>query len=373
MADLSCEEAIACERKMRVMPVSLRDVAEKAGVARGTVSYVLNDRGNEARIALATQEKIRRIAREMGYQPNRLAQSLGKRHSNIIGLMIPGLRNPFFLDVIEMAESCALKAGYDVLPDSAFLMRSAINAQVKLAGWPVDGVLIWTRPEHVISEYLGNWSDGAPVVYLGHQRFDGADYVAVNRKMEVRSLMQHLRERGYRKISYISPWEGLQPEDVRYSIYVEICHEWGLEPNRIQLEPIHSEDNLNLITQAGLREAALELGMKIAARPKDEHPEAVFCYNDVVAIGMFHGLRRGGISVPDEIAVAGFDGIEEGLMLDKPLTTMVAPTKKIIEQAIEILSYRLGRPTEKMTLTNPRIEKPCGVILDSVLRVGATT
>jgi LacI family transcriptional regulator len=226
------------------MPVSLRDVAEKAGVARGTVSYVLNNRGKEARISIDTQERIRRIARELGYQPNRLAQSLGKRHSNIIGVMIPGLRNPFFLDVIETAEACALKAGFDVLPDSAFLMRSAINAQVKLAGWPVDGVLIWTRPEHTISEYLGAWSDGAPVVYLGYERDDGSDYVALDRKGGVRRLMEHLRDRGYRKISYLYPWENLQPEDSRYSVYLEICSEWGLTPDKIQLEPIVTENNL---------------------------------------------------------------------------------------------------------------------------------
>ena len=114
------------------MPVSLREVAARAGVASGTVSSVLNNRSAEARISLQTQERVRRIATEMGYQPNRLAQSLGKGRTNIIGLMIPGLRNPFFINLIEMAEERAFQAGYDVLPDTAFQVRSSYERQGKL-------------------------------------------------------------------------------------------------------------------------------------------------------------------------------------------------------------------------------------------------
>ncbi len=348
------------------MAVSLREVAARAGVARGTVSCVLNNRAAEVRISTDTQARIRRIAEEMGYRPNRLAQGLGKGRTNVIGLMIPGLRNPFFLSLMEMAEEQAFGAGYDVLTDSAFQMRASYRSQSRLAGWPIDGVLIWVRPNQSLASYLGTWTADVPVVYLGYQRDDGADYVAIDRDGGVRQVMQHLRERGYRRIAYLYPWRDLQPVDARYVVYEAVCREAGQTPEQLHLETLEPQDRLSLITQAGLREAGLKTGLSLAARPAGERPDAVICHNDLVAVGVFHGLRRGGLRIPQDMAVVGFDGIEEGQYLDKPLTTVVSPGRQLIADALDVLALRL-QPSGATDAPSRQI------LLPSVLRVGQTS
>ncbi len=348
------------------MPVSLREVAARAGVTRGTVSSVLNNRAAEARISTGTQERVRRAAQELGYRPNRLAQGLGKGRTDIIGLMIPGLRNPFFINLLELAEERAFQAGYDVLPDIAFQIRATYQVQGKLTGWPVDGILIWLPPDKTLADYLGTWTQGMPVVYLGYRRTDAADFVAVDREPGVRLVMAHLRERGYRRIAYLYPWEDLQPFDARYGTYASVCAEWGRAPEKIFLEPLDTLKPLNRLTQAGLREAGYQTGQALAARPREQRPDALVCHNDVVALGVFHGLRRGGLRVPEEIAVSGFDGIDEGLYLDKPLTTVVSPSQEIVDSAFDILIRRLAAPRNAE-------RQPEQVVLPSTLRVGGTT
>lgn len=348
------------------MPVSLREVAARAGVARGTVSSVLNDRAKEARISAQTQERVRRIAQELGYQPNRLARGLGKGRTESIGLMIPGLRNPFFINLLELAEERAFRAGYDVLPDIAFQMRAAYKIQGKLTGWPVDGMMIWLPPDKTLADYLGTWTQGTPVVYLGYPRADATDYVAVDRETGVRQMMDHLRGRGYQRIAYLYPWEGLQPRDARYDAYAAVCAAQGRAPEKILLEPLDTLTPLNRLTQAGLREAGYRTGQMLAGRPAQDRPDAVICHNDVVALGIFHGLRRGGLRVPEDMAVSGFDGIDEGLYLEKPLTTVVSPSREMVDAAFDILIRRLAAPQEMG-------RQPEQVILPSMLRIGGTT
>jgi DNA-binding LacI/PurR family transcriptional regulator len=348
------------------MAVSLREVAARAGVARGTVSSVLNDRASEVRISVQTQARIRRIAEEMGYRPNRLAQGLGRGRTNVIGLMIPGLRNPFFQSIMEIAEERAFQAGYDVLPDSAFQLRASYNLMGKLSGWPVDGILIWVTPDKKLADYLGAWTADAPVVYMGYARGDGADFVAVNREGGVREVMTHLWSRGYKRIAYLYPWPDLQPVDSRYTTYAAVCSEAGCNPEQIFLERLEPGDRLSLITQAGLREAGLKTGLLLSQRAANDRPDAIICHNDLVAIGLFHGLRRGGLRVPEDMALVGFDGIDEGKYLDKPLTTVVTPSAPLVEKAFEIL-------TRKLAWGSAETWQPQQLILPSTLRIGQTT
>ena len=190
--------------------------------------------------------------------------------------------------------------------------------------------------------------------------------MALDRELGVRQVMEHLRERQYRRIAYLYPWTDLQPVDSRYGAYLTVCAEMGMTPEQILLEPLDVPTRLSPLTQAGLREAGLKTGLSVAARAPQDRPDAVICHNDVTALGFFHGLRRGGMDVPGDIAVTGFDGIDEGLYLDKPLTTVVSPSAQIIDVAFDILVRRLdGLPVEN--------RQPQQIILPSTLRMGQTT
>jgi DNA-binding LacI/PurR family transcriptional regulator len=187
--------------------------------------------------------------------------------------------------------------------------------------------------------------------------------VAIDREGGVRQLMQHLWGRGYRRVAYLCPGTRLQPLDARFATYAALCREAGQEPEQILLEP---REGACLVTQAGMREAGLEAGLLLAARAPQDRPDAVLCHNDLVAIGLYHGLRRAGLRVPEDIAVAGFDGIDEGLCLDRPLTTVVSPGQRLVEAALDILTRRLGA----RDAADP---PPQQIVLPSTLRVGNTT
>jgi len=236
----------------------------------------------------------------------------------------------------------------------------------KLSGWPVDGILAWIASDKQVSDYLDAWTSEMPTVYVGYQRHDDSDYVAVNREIGIRELMKHMVAQGYKRIAYIYPWKDLQPLDVRYMYYETICKEIGREPERIHLELVEPENTTRLVTQAGLREAGLKTGITLGERSAHDRPDAVICHNDLVAIGVYHGLIRTGVDVPGQIGVAGFDGIDEGRYLDKALTTVVSPGAAIVEAGMEILTDRLEHGYGE-------IHEPRQLMIDSSLRVGGTT
>ncbi len=340
------------------MAVSIREVAARAGVSRGTVSSVLNER-TEARIGSQTQERVRRVAQEMGYRPNRLARSLGRRRTDTIGLMIGGLRNPFFLDLMETAEELALAAGYDVLADTAFGLRDPALQASKLAGWPVDGILMWATGDLTLRHFLGGQADGVPVVYLGYPRNDGTSFVALDGYAGARAALEHLAQRGRKHIAYLSRGgsQSGRAGEARQRAYEDVCRERALPTRFLQMQ---QPEQVVPATQEGWREGGVATGVALAALPAASRPDAVFCHNDAMALGLYHGLRRGGMRVPEDVAVVGFDGISEGLCLDKPLTTVVSPVREMCETALALLT---GSPDAA----------PRQIVLPTLLRLGETT
>jgi LacI family transcriptional regulator len=305
------------------MAVSIRDIAQRAGVSTSTVSKVLN--GSREPIRLQTQDRIRRAVLELGYRPNRLAQSIARRKSGTIGLMISGLQNPFFVSLLETAESLLMTSGYQILLDAAPSVEGSYAQHSRLNGWPVDGVLMWAFPEQSLQMYIGAQAADIPVVYLGNPRADASDHYGGGRL-----AVEHLLERGYRRIAYLGASQSGSLHGPRYQAYADACRKAGLTPETIELEH-----------RAETCETGLAGGLRLAALPPEQRPEAVVCVNDVLAIGVYHGLRRGGMRVPEDCAVVGFDGIKEGQCEDIPLTTVHSSVEKLCREAMAILKQRM--------------------------------
>jgi LacI family transcriptional regulator len=329
--------------------VSINDVASAAGVSKSTVSQVLNG-NSQARIKIETQENIRRIAQELGYRPNRMARSLGRRRTDTIGLMVFGLRNPFFIELAETAERMVQEAGYQAVIDAATPL-GAYHKPGMLHDWPVDGVLMWANSYQSLSDYLGPQAEHIPVVYQGAiERQDGSDAVGHNACEGARRLVEHLLAQGYRSIGQVMPHYFVDPrfDDERPRTYAEVCRQADVPLETILLRDHHS-----------LRAASVEVGVELAARPASKRPRALLCHNDVVAIGVIQGLRRSGVRVPEDVAVAGFDGIEEGQHLDTPLTTVRIPVEEICRRSLDILLLRLHSevqlPTQRILIPTTEI------------------
>lgn len=348
------------------MPVSIREVADRAGVSRGTVSSVLNEK-KEARIAVRTQERVRAVANEMGYRPNHIARCLGMRRTDTIGLMIGDLRNPFFIDILETAEDAAFHAGYDVMLDNAHSMRDFTGRSARIHQWPVDGILMWCMPEERVEDYLGDASSLIPVVYMGYMRDDDTDFVALDVYGGARMAMAHLIERGHRQIAFLRPGAGVASEsEARHKAYLDVCKSVGITPRVYALETPSSIGG-GRIGQIGRREAALAAGSQFARMEKASRPTAVICHNDVVAIGLVNGLRRAGMRVPDDVAVIGFDGIAEGRCMDTPLTTVSFPVQPLCEKSLTILKGRLSARAASEEIIRQHI------VISTELLIGATS
>ncbi len=319
------------------MSASIKEVAERAGVSTGTVSHVLNGNSTAARISLATQERIRQAAKELDYRPNRLARSLGRRKTDTIGLLISGLRNPFFVDMLETAQTLALESGYDVFLDSGPSYHGTYLTHGKVKQhWPLDGALVWATPTQTGHDFLGSQADSIPLVYMGAQRMDDTDWVSFDYAQGGYAMAEHLYAKGYRSVAYVSPYAfGIdRPDDARHAAFQQTWREFGQDVPLLLTE--FEEES---------RTGGLIIGAKIAALPATSRPDALFCHNDMIAIGVYCALRRAGLRVPEDIAVAGFDGTEDSQFLEIPLTTVRISGEALSRKALEILTNHLRDDT----------------------------
>ena len=312
----------------RYFMASIRHVAEQAGVSMTTVSQVLNERVG-ARISLETKMRVRNAAQELNYEPNRLARSLITGRTETIGLMVSGFRNPFFVELMEAAEKLILDRGYQTMLDPAPSHRGSFREHGRLKNWPVDGVLMWSTAHQKIGDFLGEQSK-IPVVYIGgSNRGDGALTVDSDIYSGARQLAEYVVSRGYKRIAHLTPYDFNNINGIgesRTRAFAEVANDAGL---RIETVIAEGEEET--------RAAGWKTAQILAARPAARRPQVVLCHNDIMAIGAYHGFRRAGLRVPEDIAVAGFDGIDEGNYLDTVLTTVVVPVEEMCRRALTLL------------------------------------
>lgn len=307
---------------------TIKDVAEACGVSAMTVSYVFNDKPGA--VSAATRERVQKAARVLNYQPNRVARSLGRRKSDTLGMIVSDLRNPFYVEMLECVEKLAADAGYRIL------VETHRDLSGRLTGWPIDGFLVWAQPDQTLEGFLGPQS--SPVVYWGDaRRGDGSDVVGVDLYSSSRTAAEYAARRGYSRWAFVgSHYRSDFRFERRFCAWDDVCREAGFRMET--LWPVQAD------RPQDVRANCREIGMQLAARPALRRPRLVACYNDVAAISVMHGLRRGGLRVPEDVAVIGFDGIEEGQMLDRALTTVQVPIEALCRGALEVLLDRIENP-----------------------------
>jgi len=309
------------------MRISIKDVALHASVSRGTVSHVLN--GNvKARIAPETQERVRRAAQELGYVTNQMARSLFRGKTQLIGLLMTGIENPFFVELIGASERAIASAGYRRLVDASIPYTALARPEI-LSVWPVDGILMHAAIGRVSEGILGSPVSHVPVVYLDSPADAHRDTVQFDLRRGMADAVTHVLQRGHTRIGIITPYNPFNFfVKQRYQSLDEAAQRINTE-----IEYFKLEDNS--------RRGALNLGQEIAALPAGSRPTALFLHNDHLAIGIYHGLRRSGLRIPEDISIVGVDGIEEGDCLDLPLSTIKSPVDELCRNAVIMLQERI--------------------------------
>lgn len=311
--------------------VGLRHVAALAGVSIKTVSNVVNDRPN---VTSDTRARVLEAIRQLDYQPNLYARSLRGGRSGVIALAVPGLDGPYFAELARAVVEAARKRNWTVFIEETGGEATRELATIKRLGLHlIDGMVF--SPLSLGSREIARQTVARPLVMVGERCLDNAtDHVAIDNVAAAHAAVSHLTRAGHTRIAAIGD-QPLAPTDtarLRVQGYRDALADAGVPA-----------DPRYLKTPAGFSRAEGHRMMSELLTLPDR-PQAVFCFADVLAFGAIRAIYDHGLRVPDDIAVVGFDDIEEG-RFSVPSLTSISPDKaQIAEAAVGLLEHRLEQP-----------------------------
>jgi len=305
-------------------PVSIKDIARAAGVSHSTVSRAL---GDSTLVRAETRARIQRLASDMGYSPDAQARSLVMGRTRTIGVVVTTIADPFIGEIVQAVESTAHDHGFTViLVSSNAEPDREIRAVEMLWSKRVDGVIVTSsRIGALYHDYLERL--GVPVVLINNRSRHGGLYtfaVNVDNRHGGCLATDHLIRLGHRRIGYLTGPADHSDDQDRLAGYRQALAEAG-----IPFDPV-------LVVPGTGRADGGERALPVL-RALQEPPTAVFCYNDVTAIGLMHAARQAGLSVPENLAVVGFDDIPFALYIYPPLTTIAQPKLEMGRRAVEMM------------------------------------
>jgi len=307
--------------------VTLRDVAARAGVSFKTVSNVVN---GHPHVSEVTRARVLAAIELLGYRPNATARSLRHGRSGILALAVPELTSPYFAALASATGRAAKEHGRVlVIEETRGDLEGERVALVDLTSRLVDGVILspLVTPREAVVRRIGR----TPVVMLGEHRYDvGADHVAMDSVRAARELTEHLLATGRRRIAVLGRQRPGSTGGERWRGHVEALAAAGLVPARALVPRVRAYRRAD-----GVR-AVQEL-LAAGARP-----DAVLCFNDLLALGAWHALRTAGLAVPGDVAVAGFDDVEESRYAG--LTSVAPDLGLLADEAVRLLVRRVEHP-----------------------------
>jgi len=311
------------------------DVARAAGVSQTTVSFVLN-KVKGASISDETRQRVLAVAEELGYVPDAAAQALGRGRTHIIGIVVTTLADPFIGTIVQIIESAAREQGYTViLASSNNIPEREIEAVKMLQSRRVDGVIVTSsRVGALYQERLEQLN--VPVVlinslvqYKGRYTFS----IGVDNRHGGWLAAGHLIQRGHRRIAYVASPADRGDNMERMAGYRDALREGGIE--------FDSSLVVQGTGRAGCGQRALHALLSL-----NDPPSAAFCYNDMTAIGLMDAARGAGLSLPQDLAIVGFDDIAFAQLSHPRLTTIAQPMAELGEGAVEMVLQLLTDDVE---------------------------
>lgn len=319
---------------------TISDVAVHAGVSVMTVSRYFND---PTKLAASTYERVKVAVDELGYVPNATARSLIRGRSDTVALVVADIRHPFFIAIARGVEEVAQAAKYVLfLGNSRETLARERQYLETVISRRVDGVIL--APTHGKRRDLEVLRQrGVPTVLIDRRLPDyDLDVVVGDTFTGGRILTEHLVAEGYRDIAFVGGTPGVSSLVDRLGGYERAMAQAGLAP-RSMLGRYDQASGERLV------------GAMVAAARRGEAslPDALIAANDMVALGALLALRRHGIRVPEDMAVAGFDDFDIASQLDPFLTVVRQPAYDIGREAMQLLLQRFeqaDRPTEERVL-----------------------
>lgn len=327
--------------------ISIKDVAQKAGVSVSTVSHVMN---GTRFVSPATCEKVNAAMASLGYRPSSLARALKMNRTMTIGMLVTNSTNPFFAEVVHGLENKCFQHGYSLIlcntGDNTERQRSYLKTLLMKR---IDALVVMTaNTDPEFYRELGGLDD-LPMVVLDSGAEIDACVVGDDSVMGGRLAAQFLIDRGFTKIGFLAGPAGHPRSRDRW---LGCCQ--ALDTARITLDPdLHETGELSI--SGGYRAMQKLL--------KRSRPEAIFAFNDLMAMGAYRSAAEMGLAIPGDLSIIGYDDLEIATYMIPALTTIHQPSFGLGERAAEILIEHL---TQKTRLPATLTLEPRLVVRDSV-------
>jgi DNA-binding LacI/PurR family transcriptional regulator len=307
------------------VPPGLKDVAARAGVSIKTVSNVVN---GYVHVAPATRARVQAAIDALGYVPNMAARQLRSGRSGVIALAVPELQSPYFAEIAGLIVQAAERRSWTVLIDQTdgHAGRER-NLVAGLRRHAIDGLIF--SPLALAGDDLPRRTE-TPIVLLGERVWHGpADHVAIDSTAAAAEATRHLIGLGRRRIAAI----GVQEDPSAVTAHQRLAG-YRLALAEVALSPLEAAaDSFHRADGAAAMARLLDGGSR---------PDAVFCFNDLLALGAIRTLLSRGCRVPEDVAVIGFDDIEDGRFSTPTLSTIAPDAPRIAQLAVDLLADRLG-------------------------------
>lgn len=317
--------------------VSIKKIAEESGYSVSTVSRVMNGRAEEFRISEKAEKLILNVSEKFNYKANPIAVNLRVKKSYTIGLVIPTLDNPFFVNITSILNRELTKKGYNIILTESDDDPQTEGQMIKqLLNRNIDGLLLIPCKDN--DENLAlleeTYKEGLPIICIDRYMKDSTiPYITTDNEKGAYEGVKYLIEKGHKKIACIQGLKKSTPCIDRKNGYLAALKEYKLEPLYI------GGDEFSI--KCGYREASNLL-------KEQDVPIAIFAMSSTIALGVIKAAEEHGYSIPGDISLIGFDNNIFLDYLSSPLTTIAQPIKKISETAVNILIDHLD---DKLDLT----------------------
>lgn len=312
------------------MKTNLKDIAEKTGLDISTVSRALR---NDVRVKEGTKLRVKELAKRLKYVPDYSAHVLAGGKSGIIGIILPEIKHTFYAEIFErISEICLEKEFLPELFLTEFNPLRIENISNRLVSQKVEGIIL---AYHNIDFPFPVGKKGIPVVSIDmvDNGFNEVDRVIIDNFSGAKEAVKYLISLGHHRIGFISD---RVTTSRRLDGYKSALKEENLEVDN---------ENMILIRSGRNEEVGYQTGLKFLVRK--DRPSAVFCVNDLIAVGLLRAAFEIGVKIPEELSIIGFDDLPLSSYLPIPLTTVRQPIKEIVRESLYLLLERMGDVDKK--------------------------
>jgi DNA-binding LacI/PurR family transcriptional regulator len=339
--------------------MTIRDVARESGYSASTVSIVLNNAPLSRYIPADTKQRIETTARRLGYRPNPLARSLRSQRSNVVGVMVFDITDPYCTPILRGIENSMYQANYlSLLADAHNEPRRFERYLEMFLDRRVEGLIVIANWLVMDIKLLADLTRRqVPTVIVGREMdIDTVSTVSADNEAGARSALELLYQLGHREIAFIRGPKTLASSGQRWKGIRGFAHEAGLnlDPKRIAELPESLDPNSSFEAGANLTAELLRRGKPFTA---------LMAFDDMTALGALRALKKKGLQVPEECSVVGFDDVAQAALAAPSLSTVRQPMETMGSLSIGIVLDAISAANQKRDIPIVRRRVPAELVV----------